>query len=343
MGVESENEKLMKRILLIHTGGTFGMGFKGGTLAPSSFIQRIVEFVPEIRKIAEIESRIVANIDSSNIGIEHWIKIADVIVENYESFDGFVITHGTDTMVYTASALSFMLGGLSKPVILTGSQRPLSEIRTDARNNLINAVELATYQIPEVCIFFNNKLFRGNRTKKLNIWGFDAFDSPNYPPLAEVGVGIEINEENFLKRDEKSLVVSKNFSDRVFCIKIFPGLRVDYLMSLLELDVQGFVIEAFGSGNLPNIEERSLIPFVKNAIEMGKVVAISTQAVYGKVDLSLYQCGKDALDAGALSCKDMTTESAIVKLMFLFGKYGNDVEKVIEKFYEPIAGEISED
>lgn len=332
----------MKRILLIHTGGTFGMGFKDGTLAPSSFVQRIIEFVPEIKQIAEIESKIVANIDSSNIGIEHWIKIADVIAENYERFDGFVITHGTDTMVYTASALSFMLEGLSKPVILTGSQRPLSEIRTDARNNLINAVELATYQIPEVCIFFNNKLFRGNRTKKINIWGFDAFDSPNYPPLAEVGVGIEIHEKNFLKRENKNFIVTKNFSDKVFCVKVFPGLRVEYLMSLLDLDIKGFVIEAFGSGNLPNIEERSLIPFVKSAVEMGKVVAISTQAVYGKVDLALYQCGKDALDAGALSCKDMTTEAGIVKLMFLFGKYGDDVDKVIGEFYKPIAGEISE-
>lgn len=333
----------MKRILLIHTGGTFGMALKNGTLAPSAFIQKILEFVPELKQIAEIESHIVTNIDSSNIGIEHWIKIADVISDNYEQFDGFVITHGTDTMTYTASALSFMLDGLSKPVILTGSQRPLSEIRTDARNNLINAVELATYSIPEVCIFFNNKLFRGNRTKKINIWGFDAFDSPNYPPLAEVGVGIEIYKGNFLKRENKNLVISKNFSDKVFCVKVFPSLKLDYLLSLLETDIKGFVIEAFGSGNLPNIEERSLIPFVREAVKMGKIVAISTQAVYGKVDLTLYQCGKDALDAGALSCKDMTTETAIVKLMFLFGKCGDDVEAVVNEFYRSIAGEISED
>jgi len=331
----------MKRILLIHTGGTFGMALKDGTLAPCAFVQKILEFVPEVKRIAEIESHIVANIDSSNIGIEHWIKIADVISANYERFDGFVITHGTDTMVYTATALSFMLDGLSKPVILTGSQRPLSEIRTDARNNLINAVELATFSIPEVGIFFNNKLFRGNRTKKLNIWGFDAFDSPNYPPLAEVGVGIEIYKENFLKREGGKLNVLKNFSDKVFCVKIFPSLKIDYLISLLNLDVQGFVLEAFGSGNLPNIEGRSLIPFIKSAVVMGRVVAISTQAVYGKVDLTLYQCGKDALDAGALSCKDMTTEAALVKLMFLFGKYGDDTKKVVEEFYKPIAGEIS--
>ncbi|CUT01906.1 asparaginase [Candidatus Chrysopegis kryptomonas] len=333
----------MKRILLIHTGGTFGMALKDGTLAPSSFIQRIIEFVPEVKQIAEIESHIVANIDSSNIGIEHWLKIADVIVQNYDDFDGFVITHGTDTMTYTASALSFILDGLSKPVILTGSQRPLSEIRTDARNNLINSVELATYPIPEVCIFFNNKLFRGNRTKKIDIWGFDAFDSPNYPPLAEVGVEVKVYEKNFLKRKNFKLNVSKNFSNEVFCVKIFPSVKVDFLMSLLELDIKGFVIEAFGSGNLPNIEERSLIPFVQKASEMGKIVAISTQAVYGKVDLTLYQCGKDALDAGALSCKDMTTETAIVKLMFLLAKYGDNVALIREEFYKPIAGEISED
>jgi len=331
----------MKKILLIHTGGTFGMAFKDGTLAPSAFINGIIEFVPEVKKIAEIESFIVANIDSSNIGIEHWIKIADVISRNYEDFDGFVITHGTDTMTYTASALSFMLEGLSKPVILTGSQRPLSEIRTDARNNLINAVELATYPIPEVCIFFNNKLFRGNRAKKFDVWGFDAFTSPNYPILAEVGVDITIYPENFLKSRNGRLEVSKEFSNKVFCLKVFPSMKVDYLMKLLELDLKAFVLEAFGSGNLPNIEERSLIPFVREAVEGGKIVAISTQAVYGKVDLSLYQCGKDALEAGALSCKDMTTETALVKLMFLLGKFGEYIDKVKEFFYVPIAGEVS--
>lgn len=317
------------------------MALKDGTLAPSTFVRRILEFVPEVKQIAEIESRIVSNIDSSNIGIEHWIKIADAIVENYERFDGFVITHGTDTMTYTASALSFMLDGLSKPVILTGSQRPLSEIRTDARNNLINAVELATHPIPEVCIFFNNKLFRGNRTKKIDIWGFEAFDSPNYPPLAEVGVEIKIYRENLLNRENCSLNVSKKFSNKVFCVKIFPSLKLDYLMSLLNLDVDGFVIEAFGSGNVPNIGENSLIPFVKRASQMGKIVAISTQAIYGEVDLTLYQCGKDALEAGALSCKDMTTETAVVKLMFLLGKYDGDVSRVIDEFHVPLAGEIS--
>ncbi len=317
------------------------MALKDGVFAPSAFVQRILEFVPEIKQIAEIESSIVSNIDSSNIGIEHWLKIADTIVENYDKFDGFVITHGTDTLTYTASALSFILDGLSKPVILTGSQRPLSEIRTDARNNLINAVELATYPIPEVCVFFNNKLFRGNRTKKIDIWGFDAFDSPNYPLLAKVGVGIEVYEENFLKREKKELKVSKKFSDKVFCVKIFPSLKVEYLMKLLDIDVQGFVLEAFGSGNIPNIEERSLIPFIKNAVEMNKIVAISTQAVYGSVDLTLYECGKDALDAGALSCKDMTTETAIVKLMFLLGKHEGDISKVIDEFHIPLAGEIS--
>ncbi len=317
------------------------MALKDGVFAPSAFVQRILEFIPEIRQIAEIESRIVSNIDSSNIGIEHWIKIADTIVENYNEFDGFVITHGTDTLTYTASALSFILDGLSKPVILTGSQRPLSEIRTDARNNLINAVELATYPIPEVCIFFDNKLFRGNRTKKIDIWGFDAFDSPNYPLLAKVGVGIEVYEENFLKIEKNELKVSKKFSNKVFCVKIFPSIRVEYLMNLLNIDVQGFVIEAFGSGNIPNIEERSLIPFIKKAVEKNKIVAISTQAVYGSVDLTLYECGKDALDAGALSCKDMTTETAIVKLMFLLGKYDGDISRVIDEFYTPIAGEIS--
>ncbi len=317
------------------------MALKNGTLAPSSFVKKILEFVPEVKQIAKIESIIVSNIDSSNIGIEHWLKIADTIAENYEKFDGFVITHGTDTMTYTASALSFMLDGLSKPVILTGSQRPLSEIRTDARNNLINAVELATYPIPEVCIFFNNKLFRGNRTKKIDIWGFNAFDSPNYPPLVEVGVEIKVYPENFLKRKNFNLNLSKKFSSKIFCVKIFPSLKIDYLMSLLKLDIDGFVIEAFGSGNVPNIGKDSLVPFVKKAVEMGKIVAISTQAIYGAVDLTLYECGKEVLEAGALSCKDMTTETAIVKLMFLLGKYNGDTLRVMDEFHTPIAGEIS--
>ncbi len=214
---------LMKKIMLIHTGGTFGMVpmKPSNTLAPSLIQDQILTHVPEIQKIADIDFDVVFNLDSSNIQIHHWQKLAQYIYERYSDYDGFVIIHGTDAMIYTASALSYMLRGIGKPVVLTGSQRPLAQIRSDARSNLINSMELATYPIPEVSIFFDTHLFRGNRTIKISSTQYDAFASPNYPSLAEVGLDIKLSKSVLMH--PAALEFHRQLDPRVFCFRFFSG------------------------------------------------------------------------------------------------------------------------
>lgn len=330
----------MKRILVLHTGGTLGMvpleAHKH--LKPDALAGEVFRFIPEARQLAELDIRLVYNIDSSNVQIEHWQLLAKVIEEEIDHYDGFVIIHGTDTMVYTASALSFALMNLPKPVILTGAQRPIAEIRTDAKSNLVNSVEMATYDIPEVGLFFNNQLFRGNRAKKVSIDHFDAFASPNYPHLADVGLNIDIHQE-YIRRPNGLFRIQTEFSDRVLAIHLYPGMTPEHLNPLLDSDIEAFLIEAYGAGNVP-IQEKSLIPFIEKATEKGKLVAITSQSFEGSVDLELYECGTLAAQAGAISCGDMTTEAAAVKLMFLLGQFKNP-EKVRHYLPIPLAGELS--
>ncbi|NUM81176.1 asparaginase [bacterium] len=330
----------MKKILLIHTGGTMGMtAGEHPSLATKQFEDEVFRHVPGVKNIAHIDFKNPFNIDSSNIGIRHWVEIGSIIEEHMETYDGFVIIHGTDTMSYTACALSFMLTNLPKPVILTGSQRPLSAIRTDAKNNLINAIELATYDIPEVGIFFDYKLFRGNRTIKISIDDFDAFSSPNYPLLAEVGLNIEI--KNFHRTPTGIFRLHKNFSNDVFCTRLFPGFNPVTILSLIDSPIRVFIFEAFGSGNVP-ILENSLVPIIQKISGSGKLAAITSQCVNGSVDLALYDCGQQALEAGAITCGDMTTEAAIIKAMYLLGQFDGNAGKVKNNFNISIAGEITE-
>ncbi|HEY9766597.1 MAG TPA: asparaginase, partial [Chroococcales cyanobacterium] len=248
------------------------------------------------------------------------------------------IIHGTDTMVYTASALSFALMNLPKPVILTGAQRPIAEIRTDAKSNLVNSIEMATYDIPEVGLYFNNQLFRGNRAKKISIDHFDAFASPNYPQLASVGLKIQIHHGS-VRRPTGLFRVQKEFVDKVLILRLFPGMSPEYLLPLLDSSIEAFLIEAYGAGNVP-ILEKSLVPFIERATEKKKIVALSSQSFEGSVDLELYECGTLAAQAGAISCGDMTTEAAAVKMMFLLGQL-EDTPKVKKNFNLPLAGEIT--
>ena len=330
----------MKKILLIHTGGTMGMSpGHGENVVSTQFIDEVFQYIPGVKDIAEIDFRPLFTVDSSNISIQHWIELGGLIAEHIEKYDGFVIIHGTDTMSYTASALSFMLNNLPKPVILTGSQRPLTAIRTDAKNNLINAIELATYDIPEVCVFFDYKLFRGNRAKKISIDDFDAFASPNYPLLAEVGLHIEVKNNHRLPSGIFRL--DKNFHNDVLCLRLYPGMNPSFIESLASSNVKIIILEAFGAGNVP-VMEGSVIPFIEKMSKSGRLVAISSQSMNGSVDLRLYECGRSALEAGAVPCGDMTTEAAVIKAMYLLGQFDGNIQKVKNNFTRCLSGEITE-
>ena len=330
----------LKNILLIHTGGTFGMMPTEPTkvLAPADIRHLILKYLPEIANIARIDFKVAFNIDSANIQIHHWQTLAGMIAANYQKYEGFVIIHGTDSMVYTASALSFMLQGLAKPVILTGSQRPLAVIRSDARSNLIGSIELATYKIPEVSIYFDNQLFRGNRAIKISSTSYEAFASPNFPILAEVGLDITLSK-NILAAGKK-LLYSDQFDENVLCLRFFPGLLPSHLDGIPDSPVKGVIIEALGLGNL-SIDEKPLIPWIEKMNQAGKIIVITSQSPYGTVNFNLYECGQKIIAAGGISAMDMTTSAAIIKLMFMLGQFPDDPQKVKFYYQKSIAGELT--
>jgi len=331
----------MKRILLIHTGGTLGMlpGKPKKMLKEEDFAKMITKYVPELGEIAEVDFEMIFNMDSSNIQIENWQQISGEISNKMNDYDGFVVTHGTDAMVYTASALSFMMQNLPKPVILTGSQRPLTEIRTDARNNIINAVDFATCNIPEVCIFFGTHLYRGNRTIKISNIQFNAFRSPNFPSLAEVGSEVTLHE-NFL-HPHKSFEYKPEMSDQVVVVRFFPGLNPNYMELLIESPAKAIILQALGYGNVA-VQKKSLIDFVSKSVAGGKLVVITSQSLQAKVDLVQYENGYLIKEAGAMGAGDMTVEATTVKLMHLLGCYSDDLGMVKKFLLQPLAGEVSE-
>jgi len=308
-------------------------------LAPGDIRQLILKYLPEIQTIAHIDFEVIFNIDSANIQIHHWQKLGRLIKENYQKYDGFVIIHGTDSMVYTAAALSFMFQGLDKPIILTGAQRPLALIRSDARSNLINSIELATSQIPEVGIFFSTRLYRGNRTIKLSSISYEAFDSPNTEPLATVGLDITLSDEHL--PPGKKLTYADSFSDLVFNFRYHPGLSPDHLKLLVDSPFKAIIIEALGVGNL-SIQEKSFIPFIKELHDSEKLVVLTSQSPFGRIRLDLYECGYQIEKAGGLSAGDMTTECSVVKLMFLLGQYPDETQKIARNLQKSLAGEITE-
>ncbi len=331
----------MKRVLIIHTGGTFGMTpmEPEKTLKPGNIEKQIDTYIPRIREIADIAINIPFNLDSSNIGPGEWRILFTIIREEIDSYDGIVIIHGTDTLVYTASALSFLLLDLDKPVILTGSQRLLSDLRTDARNNLINSVELATYDIPEVLICFGNRLFRGNRTKKMSIESFQSFDSPNYPPLANIGLNVNVNTR-FIIQEKSDLSLQPDFSQNILSLGVYPGLNPDTYNKLLTDTIRAIVIEGFGSGNLPATGS-DWIKFISAAVDKNILVYLGSQSPHGITDLNVYACGRQAQDVGALSLGDMTTEAALVKLMLLLGNR-DEMDTVRRLMDRSLAGELSD-
>lgn len=344
--LEKPNQK--SSVLLIYSGGTIGSfkDVKTGALSPVNF-DKIQKLLPEISDL-NVNITVISfenPLDSSNVTPDVWIHLATIIEKNYSKYDGFVILHGTDTMAYTASALSFMIQGLTKPIIFTGSQLPVNIIRTDGRENLITAFELAALKengfspITEVCIYFEYKLFRANRTLKTSAEQFDAFESPNYPKLAEAGVHISLNKKYIKLRRSKKTIFNKKLENSVFIVKIFPGMSLQVLKLLLEnAEIKALILETFGSGNAPISSEFTSI--LKKANEKGIILVNITQCLRGKVEQSKYAVGKHLEEIGVIGGSDITTESAVCKLMYLLGrKYSSD--KVKKLFLTSLRGEMT--
>lgn len=318
-----------------------------GSLVPIDF-NHISDQVPELRNFGyDLRSVTFEPVtDSSNINPEIWIKMASVIEDNYNDFDGFVILHGTDTMAYSASALSFMLENLEKPVIFTGSQLPIGVLRTDGKENLITAIEIAAARnnnlpkVPEVCIYFDNKLMRGNRTTKISAEHFEAFDSPNLPPLAEAGLHIKFNN-NLIRYPviRRDILVHKDLNTSVGILKLFPGINPDFVRAVFKAEgLRALIIETFGAGNAPTY--KWFIDEISDFISKGGILLNVTQCHGGTVEMGLYDTSREMMNAGVTSGRDITSEAAVTKLMHLLGRFDSR-EKINSSLNKSLAGEMT--
>ncbi|MCF0210946.1 MAG: asparaginase [Bacteroidales bacterium] len=335
----------MKNILVIYTGGTIGMVKDESTGALRPFdMQKIYEVLPVLHELdCNIETyQFNPIIDSSDMNAQVWLKLASYIESVYSSYDGFVILHGTDTMSYTASALSFLLENLAKPVIITGSQLPLGMIRNDGRDNIISSIELASNQdvlIPEVCIFFDDKLYRGNRTTKINAEYFEAFYSGNMPSLAKVGINISYKEHLLLPKPQQEFKVYKSLCEDIAILKVHPAINPSHLENISNIpNLKGIVLETYGSGNAPTNKE--FIAAIKNIIDKGITVYNVTQCKAGKVEMGHYAASYALREMGVISGKDITTEAALAKMMFVLGNF-NDKAKQRELLQSNLRGELT--
>jgi L-asparaginase len=335
-------------ILLIYTGGTIGMinDPVSGRLKPFNF-KRLLDEVPELRKFdIKIDTYSFEKpIDSSDMHPDVWVKLAKLIGGNYNKYDGFVILHGSDTMAFTASALSFMLEDLGKPVILTGSQLPIGTIRTDGKENLITAIEIAGAKrngkpsVPEVCIYFEFRLFRGNRTLKVNAEHFRAFRSPNYPALADAGVHLKYNDAAIRKHSAGKLKVHSELNLNVAILKLFPGITKQVVEAILEIKgLRAIVLETFGAGNAPT--DKWFVKALEKAIKNGLIVLNVTQCDAGRVEQGRYETSSELARIGVVGGADLTTEAALTKLMFLTGKE-KKTDKIVRELQADLRGELS--
>jgi L-asparaginase len=337
-----------RKILLIYTGGTIGMikDYTSNALKAFNFSQ-ILENIPELNQLdCEIASiSFEKPIDSSNMNKGYYIQIAETIESEYDSYDGFVVLTGSDTMSYTSSAISFMLENLQKPVIFTGSQLPIGYLRTDAKENLITSTEIASAHlndqpvISEVCLYFEYKLYRANRTTKLSAEQFEAFASMNYPPLAESGVHLQFSEELLLRSENEKLIVRKDLVTDIAILKLFPGIPENVVESILNIpSLKGVVLETYGAGNAPTDEW--FIQLLVNAIERGIYIVNVTQCSGGSVMMGHYETSRLLKNIGVTGGKDITTESAIAKMMYLLG-LDLTKQEFEQYFQESLRGEIS--
>ena len=337
-------------VLVIYTGGTMGMGValtgKDEVLMPRDF-SRLAESVPELLRLNVNISLVSAEqpLDSTNVKPEDWVDIAALIAENYDRYDGFVVLHGTDTMAYTASALSFMLQGLDKPVVFTGAQLPIDSVRTDAREHLVTSITIAGDKqngeaiVPEVCIYFDGHLYRANRASKSHSNYFDAFGSFNYPLLAEAGIRIEYHHGSILKTKSNKFQLLEKLEVRVVVVKWYPGLTQAVFEAIIAVpDLKGIVLETFGMGNVPT--DNWLEPALRSAVSNGVVILNVSQCPGGRVVQGRYETSKHLQKSGVIGAADMSSEAALAKLMFVLGheEYSKNPEKYLQ---ENLRGELT--
>ena len=334
----------MKKILIIYTGGTIGMVHTENGYAPQEgFMQKELESIPSLRMsgmpawdLFEMNPLL----DSSNMTVREWNQIAEVIAENYDRYDGFVVLHGTDTMAYTASALSFMLENLAKPVVLTGSQIPLCELRSDGRDNMITSLLIAADEkVHEVCLYFGGSLLRGNRATKYSADGLIAFVSPNYPLLAEAGITIRYNMDALLPKTSGKLRLQRLADVPIGVIKVFPGIQFSLFESIMTEKLRGIVIETFGAGNIPG-DGNALLPIIRRAFDHGTVLTVCSQCPQGAVSLGAYETSGALKRAGAVNGYDLTTEAAVAKLYYLFST-GSEKEQIKRLMEQNLRGEMT--
>ncbi len=333
-----------KRVYIAYTGGTIGMKPSAKGFVPESgYFSEKISALPEFKApdMPEIEIHEYKNlIDSSNVTPEDWYRISQDIESRFNDFDGFVVLHGTDTMAFTASALSFMLQDLSKPVIVTGSQIPWSQMRTDARDNLVTSLMIAAnYDIPEVGLFFHNRLYRGNRARKFDASGFHAFQSPNFPAIVNVGTRIKVREELILKEPPAHLKIQKISPPNIMILTLFPGFAAEMLENVLSTSIQGLVLMTYGMGNAPSNDKR-LLKLLKEASSKGIIIVNCTQCYKGSVDMSGYETGQGLLDAGVISGFDMTPEATLTKLSYLLSS-DCSLDEIKQKMQINLRGELT--
>lgn len=326
------------KVLLVTTGGTISMERDAsGVLVPCRGAEQLLSRVPEVRTLADVDVESLANLDSADVEPSLWGRLAEAISRRLADYDGFVVTHGTDTLVYTAAALSFMLQELGKPVVLTGAQVPLEDIGSDGRANLINAVRLATADFAEVAVVFGSVIMRGTRAKKTSAFDLQAFRSANVPALGTIGLSLKLSTD-VRRRARRTAVLQTALEPHVALLPVYPGLSPAVLTYLCETHA-GVVLEGYGAGNLPSAGPLSLVPAIRAATARGVSVVVCTQCLVGSTEMELYQVGKAALEAGAIPVMDMTPETALVKLMWVLGQ-APSTSDVKARMQQAFAGEL---
>lgn len=334
-------DKRKPSILLLYCGGTIGMRQDAETSAlhPSITSDQVLDYSAALRKEYEIDSITISNIDSSNMQPSHWERLIKEIASKYHDYDGFVVVQGTDTMAYTASALSFAFGDLGKPVVLTGTQVPPNILGSDAQNNLIHAFQVATMDLAEVVIVFGSKILRGNRTTKISESDRDAYMSPVFPELGSIRLKPELSYSKVYRRHNSQIDLKNGFSGNVAVVQCAPGLSPEILNNIIKSGADGIILETFGPGNVPT-KGNSLIPCIQKAKKSGIPFVISTQCIYGSTRLYLYEVGQEAAKYGAIPASDMTSEAAYTKLLWALDQTG-DPDDIAQIFAKNYAGEVT--